>query len=80
MHYKNGREAKNGDIVTVFPPWGPINTGVLHSAVAGNDSCNGALASVSNSGVNLAECLHSDDVKAALGDLSKVPDTTVKAA
>ena len=60
--------------MTVFPSYGPIVTGVLHSAVAGNDSCNGALASIPNQGVNLAECLHADDVKHALGDLSKVPE------
>lgn len=76
MHYKNGREAKNGDKVVWFPQGGPIIdgkvstnvvSGVLYDAQAGNDLCNGriALAAMSDPYPNLAECLHADDVKAA---------------
>lgn len=69
MHYKNGREAKNGDKVVWFPQNtnGTIVTGVLYDAVPGNDLCNGriALAAMSDPYPNLAECLHADDVKAA---------------
>lgn len=68
MHYKNGREAKNGDRVMLVPSYGPPVVGILYDAVAGNDTCNGRLAAPSPSDPmpNLAECLHLDDVKAAL--------------
>lgn len=84
MHYKNGREAKNGDLVVQFPIGNP-NTprvGILYDAVAGNDLCNGRLAEqrATDTYANLSECLHLDDVKAALGDLSKVTDATKLAA
>lgn len=63
MHYKNGREAKNGDkIVIVCPYTGTIRTGVLYDAVAGNDQCNGKIAQAQpNDFVNLAESLHVED-------------------
>jgi hypothetical protein len=43
MHYRNGREAKNGDTIVQLGFDGQINCrrDVLHSAVAGNDYCNG---------------------------------------
>lgn len=44
MHYKNGREAKNGDKVIVLPSYGPPFAGILYDAIAGNDSCNGRIA------------------------------------
>lgn len=68
MHYKNGREAKNGDKV-VLEKWdGSLVTGILYDAQAGNDFCNGKLAviTVNDPCPNLKECLHLDDVKAAL--------------
>lgn len=46
MHYRNGREAKNGDKI-VRLNGGKIEAfGVLHSATAGNDYCNGNIAVV----------------------------------
>ena len=48
MHYKNGREAKNGDKVVLLPDYQgatPV-VGILHNAVAGNDYCNGSIALV----------------------------------
>jgi len=77
MHYKNGREAKNGDKVLFLGAYQAPVVGILFNAVAGNDTCNGSLAVIPNGGVtpNLAECLHIDDVKAALsGD---VPDSSI---
>lgn len=67
MHYKNGREAKNGDKVVVIPSHGAPYAGILYDAVAGNDYCNGRVAVTSSSDPcpNLKECLHVDDVKAA---------------
>jgi hypothetical protein len=70
MHYKNGREAKNGDKVVLISPYscGATVIGILYDAVVGNDTCNGRLAPVSPGDPcpNLSECLHLDDVKAAL--------------
>ena len=73
MHYKNGREAKNGDKVVLIPSYGPPVAGVLYDAVAENDFCNGriAITSANDPCPNLKECLHADDVKAA-----DIPDTS----
>lgn len=79
MHYANGREAKNGDKVgSYFAVNGRVTIGVLYDAVAGNDYCNGQLAAATPSDPcpNLKECLHADDVKAALGAVESVPDLT----
>lgn len=75
MHYANGREAKNGDKVVLLSRFGS-KVGVLYDAVAGNDFCNGRVATI---GANdpcpdLRECLHLDDVL-AIGAAS-VPDTS----
>ena len=37
MHYRNGREAKNGDKVVKLNGGQIASFGVLHSAVPGND-------------------------------------------
>lgn len=70
MHYRNGREAKNGDKVIQLGMDGSqvIAVGVLHSAVAGNDYCNGNIAPIqpANAGACLCDCLHLDDVAALL--------------
>jgi hypothetical protein len=76
MHYKNGREAKNGDKVVLVSAWGGAMLGILYDAKAGNDFCNGKIAAISASDPmpNLNECLHLDDVKALL--LGQIPDTS----
>jgi len=68
MHYKNGREAKNGDKVVLIPSYGAPVVGILYDATAGNDHCNGKLAPTSPTDLtpNLKECLHLDDVLAAI--------------
>ena len=68
MHYKNGREAKNGDLVVLIPSYGKPVVGILYDAVAGNDHCNGKIAPVSTNDPmpNLKEGLHLDDVLAAV--------------
>lgn len=69
MHYRNGREAKNGDVVIQIGFDGKINAlGVLHSAVAGNDYCNGAIGPIQapNAAACLVDCLHVEDVMALL--------------
>jgi len=82
MHYMNGRPANNGDLVVHFTGYQtkvPI-VGRLHNATAGNNTCNGTLLPLNGQGgtscPNLAECLHLDDLMAALpADLTTVPDT-----
>jgi hypothetical protein len=73
MHYKNGREAKNGDKVVYLPEGGIPSAGILYNAVAGNDSCNGriAVATPNDPYPDLRYCLHADDVAKAT-----VPDST----
>ena len=63
MHYKNGREAKNGDKVILLDGYGNHQIGILYDAVAGNDYCNGRLAPISqnNPMPNLKDCLHIED-------------------
>lgn len=75
MHYKNGREAKNGDRVVLISSTGVATGGILYDATPGNDFCNGRLAipRVSDPCPNLKECLHADDVAAAT-----IPDSTTK--
>lgn len=68
MHYRNGRVAKNGDIVVQIGTFGNDGkitaVGVLHGATPGNDFCNGNIAPIQNpiTGACLCDCLHIDDV------------------
>lgn len=69
MHYRNGREAKNGDKIVQLGHEGEIVAlGVLHSATPGNDYCNGSIAPTQNpaTGACMCDCLHLDDVRAML--------------
>jgi len=72
MHYRNGREAKNGDkIVSLEMTTGTINAfGVLHSATPGNDYCNGNIAIIQDArtGACMCDCLHVDDLAAILAE------------
>lgn len=74
MHYKNGREAKNGDKVVLISPHGgaPV-AGILYDAQPGNDYCNGRIAVTTQNDPcpNLKDCLHADDIAAAA-----IPDST----
>lgn len=73
MHYRNGREAKNGDMVVhLGTDDAKVRAvGILFNAVPGNDFCNGSLAPISSvgsvMGACLCDCLHVDDV----GDILK---------
>lgn len=64
MHYRNGREAKNGDKIVKLEGGRIASFGVLHSATPGNDYCNGYVAPVqpTNDYACLVDCLHIDDV------------------
>ena len=71
MHYKNGREAKAGDVA--------VNlslkvAGIIHSPVVGTDTCNARMALITPNDpyVTVKECLHIDDIAAA--DLSNSAD------
>lgn len=70
MHYRNGREAKNGDkVVKLGVEGGEVAAfGVLHSAKAENgDYCNGSIAPITHDqGACLVDCLHVDDLAAIL--------------
>ena len=81
MHYRNGREAKNGDKVIQFETDSgmPLCIGTLEGAEYGQDFCNGRIE-VPNSEPQLAclcDCLHVDDVAELLGrhGLDKRPMT-----
>jgi len=71
MHYRNGKEASNGDKVVMLNEEGKIVAfGVLHSAEPGNDFCNGNIAVVQTADqyACLCDCLHIDDVAEILAD------------
>ncbi|MDT3707449.1 MAG: hypothetical protein ROZ09_11525 [Thiobacillus sp.] len=79
MHYRNGREAKNGDTIIQIGFDGKINAlGVLHNAVPGNDYCNGSIAPIQGAtvGACMCDCLHVDDLQALLAEkgLDKRPE------
>lgn len=70
MHYRNGREAKNGDKIISLAGYGdsPIHAmGILFDAKPGNDYCNGNIAAIGNGAAAcLCDCLHVDDVMALI--------------
>ncbi len=72
MHYRNNREAKNGDtVVSLSLEGGKIEgIGVLYNAVPGNDYCNGYITPTSNvvKGACMCDCLHVDDLAAILAE------------
>jgi hypothetical protein len=70
MHYRNGREAKNGDRIVKLGTDGKVlGTGILYDAVAGNDYCNGYCAPISmDTGACLIDALHIDDLTAILAE------------
>lgn len=72
MHYRNGREAKNGDMVVQLDySTGKITAvGILFNATPGNDYCNGQIAPVQPAGMGacMCDCLHMEDVSALLAE------------
>lgn len=70
MHYRNGREAKNGDkLVQLSIEGGELkHVGVLYDAKPGNDYCNGSIALTQSvvTGAYMCDCLHVDDLAALL--------------
>jgi hypothetical protein len=76
MHYRNGREAMNGDKIVQlgerFIDGKSVLTihgiGILYDASPGNDYCNGMVAPITNGGACLVDCLHADDVAAFIAE------------
>lgn len=66
MHYRNGREAKNGDKIVQLGMMDATikQVGVLYDATPGNDYCNGMIAPIQEvrSGACMCDCLHLYDV------------------
>lgn len=71
MHYRNGREAKNGDKIVKLDGGKVVAFGVLHSAVAGNDYCNGNIAVIqpTNDYACMVDCIHIDDLAEVLASV-----------
>ncbi len=82
MHYRNGREAKNGDKIVQIGGYGTSAEvrmlGVLYDAKPGNDHCNGYIAPTTGYGqmACLCDCLHVDDLAELLkaNGLDKRPE------
>lgn len=78
MHYRNGREAKNGDIIVNLQGGKVTAVGVLYNATPGNDYCNGSLAPIQNvrEGACMVDALHIEDIEAMLAEkgLDKRPE------
>lgn len=81
MHYRNGREAKNGDkVVQLGTSYEPGSTdpkvtitavGILFGAQPGNEYCNGSIAPLLGGpvqGACMCDCLHADDLSAILAE------------
>lgn len=73
MHYRNGREAKNGDRIvqlTMDQKGLVVAHGVLYDAKPGNDYCNGYIAPVQQliTGACMCDCIHIDDLAAILAE------------
>lgn len=68
MHYRNGREAKNGDIIIQLDSIGvPVKVGILKDAIPGKGYCNGIIVPIASDPMAcLVDCLHVDDVAALL--------------
>lgn len=68
MHYRNGREAKNGDKIIQIGGYGSgaqVNAiGVLYDANPGSSHCNGSIAPIQGPQTTacLCDCLHVDDL------------------
>jgi hypothetical protein len=71
MHYRNGREAKNGDKIVSLAGDYIDGIGVLYEATPGNDFCNGKIAPTLGGDIKyacLCDCLHVDDLFALLAE------------
>lgn len=70
VHYRNGREAKNGDKIVQIESGKIVAVGLLVDAVPGNDYCNGRIVPTQHplATACMVDCLHVDDVEAILAE------------
>jgi hypothetical protein len=70
MHYRNGREAKNGDKIVKLNGGQVQAFGVLYGATPGNDYCNGNIAIIqpATDFACMCDCIHVDDIAAILAE------------
>lgn len=69
MHYRNGRQAQNGDKIVKLNDLGQVVAfGVLHSAVPRNKYYNRYITAIQppNDYACMVDCLHVDDLAVAL--------------
>ena len=81
MHYRNGREAKNGDkIIRLSVDGGKIECmGELQGAIPGNDFCNGRIVPIpTEEYACLCDCLHVDDLATILADRGLATRSTAR--
>lgn len=84
MHYKNGREAHDGDpVVTKFSD--KVVAGVIHSLQPAQSTCNGQIAFIIPGGtvnwcVTAGECFHAEDAYNAMDQAMKNPAVEVPPA
>lgn len=85
MHYRNGREAKEGDQVILKDQYtGKIKVGTIHSLQSACTSCNGQLCRVvpggtTNDCVTVGECLHAEDAWIAIEGATNAHDAARRA-
>lgn len=77
MHYRNGREAKNGDKIIGMLSGSIDAVGVLRDATPGSDYCNGYIQIGHTPSPNdpiacMCDCLHAEAILAEKG-LDKRP-------
>ena len=86
MHYKNGREAKNGDPVICKGYSGQVTVGKIHTIVPGCDACNCTVAEPVMGGVNQLACqtvgqlYHAEDALLAIEPLALAPEPAAATA
>ena len=68
MHYRNGREARNGDQIVQLEGGKITAVGVLNGAQPGNDFCNGYIAATQmpQTMACLCDCMRVDDLAEVL--------------
>lgn len=77
MHYKNGREAHEGDPVIYKGDYNNIRVGTLHCLTPGSSTCNAQAARVIPGGttqdyVTIGELYHAEDAFLAINSLPEI--------
>lgn len=85
MHYKNGKEAKDGDLVIGRGGWtgAPLITGMIVDIFPGSGSCNATIirpGGIIQTCVNVSDYYHAEDAYAAIAATAPAPAQAVVAA